>query len=153
MYGQGKQEPGTPSNKDILALPSKKKKTSTAPSKRPSDHNGTGTHKEVLTNSKENHPEYKFAESDQVEILDELEMVFRRTPKGELVHLRSFRPKRGAVIYVCAYRQSGHWLRVTDNHSMGSGARLKTTNARTSLRLLRRLSGQRIKLLRVLMSY
>jgi hypothetical protein len=40
----------------------------------------------------------------------------------------------GALIYICANQQSGEWLiRVIDNHRLGSGARLKATDARNLL--------------------
>jgi hypothetical protein len=80
---------------------------------------------------KVNYPEDKLTEDDQEHILIELGRVFCRTPKGELLHLRSFRLERGALMYVCTDQQSGQWLiRTTDNHGLGSGARLKATDAR-----------------------
>lgn len=57
--------------------------------------------------------------------------MFCGTPKGELPHLRSFRLEGEALVYVCADQHSGQWLiRSTDNNWLGSGARLKATNAR-----------------------
>jgi hypothetical protein len=106
------------------------------PPKRPRDSSGPGTYKEVLTNIKiaifkENYPEDKVTEDDQEHILEELGRVFCETPKGELPHLRSFRLEGGALMYVCADQQSGQWLiRATDNHRLGSGARLKAMDAR-----------------------
>jgi hypothetical protein len=52
------------------------------------------------------------------------------TPR-ELPHLWSFRPEGDALIYVYTDQQPGQWLiRATDNHKLGSGARLKATDAR-----------------------
>jgi hypothetical protein len=64
-------------------------------------------------------------------ILAELGKVLRRTPLGELPHLKSYRLEGGALIYTCADQESGQWLiRAIDNHRLGSGARLKATDAR-----------------------
>jgi hypothetical protein len=53
------------------------------------------------------------------------------TPLGEIPHLKSYRLEGGALIYTCADQQSGRWLiRAIDNHRLGSGARLKATDAR-----------------------
>jgi hypothetical protein len=76
---------------------------------------GPGTYKEALINIKitifkTNYLEDKLTEDDQDHILEELGMVFRRTPKGELPHLRSFRLEGDALMYVCADQQSGQWL-------------------------------------------
>jgi hypothetical protein len=109
---------------------------SVRPLKRPRDSSGPGTCREALTNIKiailkENYPEDKLTEDDQEHILEELGRVFRGTPKGELPHLKSFRLEGGALMYVCADQQSGQWLiRAIDNHMLGSGARLKATDAR-----------------------
>jgi hypothetical protein len=54
----------------------------------------------------ENYPEDKLTD-DKDHILEELGRVFRRTPKGELPHLRSFRLEGGALMSVCADQKSG----------------------------------------------
>jgi hypothetical protein len=55
--------------------------------------------------------------------------VLHRNPIGELPHLKSYRLEGGALIYRCANQRSGQWLvKATDNHRMGTGARLKVTN-------------------------
>jgi hypothetical protein len=57
--------------------------------------------------------------------------VLHGTPIGELPHLKSYRLEGGALIYICAAQQSGQWLiRATDNHRLGSGARLKAKDTR-----------------------
>jgi hypothetical protein len=57
--------------------------------------------------------------------------VLRRTPIGELPHLKSYRLEGGALIYICADQQSGQWLvKAIDNHRLGTGARVKVTVAR-----------------------
>jgi hypothetical protein len=62
--------------------------------------------------------------------LAELGKVLRRNPLGELPHIKSYRLERGALIYTCADQQSGQWLiRAIDKHRLGSGARLKETDA------------------------
>jgi hypothetical protein len=106
------------------------------PPKRPRDSSGPGTYVKALANIKiaifkENNPEDKVIKDDQDQILNELGRVFYGTPKGELPYLRSFRLEGGALIYVCANQQSVQWLiRATDSHRLGSGARLKATDAR-----------------------
>jgi hypothetical protein len=63
--------------------------------------------------------------------LAELGKVLRRTLLGELPHLKSYRLEGGALIYTCGDQQSGQWLIIAiDNHRLGSGARLKATDAR-----------------------
>jgi hypothetical protein len=70
--------------------------------------------------------------NDQDCILAELGKVLRRTPLGELPHLKSYRLEGGALIYTFADQQSGQWLiRAIDVHRLGSGARLKATDARS----------------------
>jgi hypothetical protein len=65
------------------------------------------------------------------QIFEELARVFCGTPQGVLSHLRSFGLEVGALLYVCADQQSGQWLiRAIDNRWLGSGARLKATDAR-----------------------
>jgi hypothetical protein len=106
------------------------------PPKRPRDSRGPGTYREALTNIKiaifkENYPDDKLTKDDRERILEELGRAFRGTPKRELPHLRSFRLEGGALMYVCTNQQSDQWLiRATDNHRLGSGARLKATDAR-----------------------
>jgi hypothetical protein len=78
---------------------------------------------------KENYPEDKLTEEEQDHILEELGRVFHGTPKGELLHLKSFRLEAGELMYVCADQQSGQWL-IRANHRLGSGARLKVMDAR-----------------------
>jgi hypothetical protein len=76
-------------------------------------------------------PEEKVSTNDQDCILAELGEVLRRTPLGDLPHLKFSRLEGGALIYICADQQSGQWLiRAIDNHRLGSGARLKATDAR-----------------------
>jgi hypothetical protein len=84
------------------------KETARAP-KRPRDSRGPGTYKEALTNIriaffKETYPEDKLNEDDQTSILEALGEVLRRTPIGELPHLKSYRLEEGALIFihVCA---------------------------------------------------
>jgi hypothetical protein len=121
------------------------------------DSSGPGTYREALTNIKiaifkENYPENKLAEDDQDHILDELGRVFHGTLKGELPHLRCFRLEGGALMYVCADQKSVQWLiRATDNHRMGSGARLKAMDAMNLPRPIK--VALRTKSPRVLMSY
>jgi hypothetical protein len=104
--------------------------------KKPRDSRGPGTYKEVLTNIKiaifkEAYPEDKLTEDDLNNILEELGRELCGTPLGELPHLKSCRLEGGALIYTCANQQSGQWLvRATDNHRLGSGARLKANDAR-----------------------
>jgi hypothetical protein len=59
--------------------------------KRPTASRGPGTYKEALTNIKDTCPEDKLTEDDQDSILEALGEVLRRTPKGELPHLKSYR--------------------------------------------------------------
>jgi hypothetical protein len=40
----------------------------------------------------------------------------------------------GALIYICANQQSGQRLKAIDNHRLGTGARLKVTDARNLLK-------------------
>jgi hypothetical protein len=55
----------------------------------------------------------------------------RRTPTGELPHLKSYRLEGGALIYMCDDQESGQWLiKALDNYRLESGARLKATDAR-----------------------
>jgi hypothetical protein len=106
------------------------------PPKRIRDSSGPRTYIEALTNIKtaifkDNNSEDKLIEDDQDQILNELGRVFHGTPKGEQPYLRSFRLEGGILIYVCANQQSVQWLiRATDNHRLGSGARLKATDTR-----------------------
>jgi hypothetical protein len=105
------------------------------PPKRPRDSSGPGNYKEALTNIKiaifkETYPEDKLTKHDLESILEELGRVLHGTPVGELPHLKAYILDRGAHIYRCADQQSGQWLvRATDNHRLGSGARLKATDA------------------------
>jgi hypothetical protein len=104
--------------------------------KRPRDFSGPGTYMEALTNIKmaifgETYPEDKLNEDDQNYILEELGKVLHRTPIGELPHLKSYRLEGGTLIYRCTDQQSGQLLvKATDNHRLGTGARLKITDAR-----------------------
>jgi hypothetical protein len=106
------------------------------PQKWPELQKGPGTYTEALTNIKiatlrETYPEDKLNEEDQNYILEALGRVLRRTPIGELPDLKSYRLEGGALIYTCANQQSGQWLvRATDNHRLGTGARLKVNDAR-----------------------
>jgi hypothetical protein len=78
---------------------------------------------------KDNCPEDKVTDNYQYQVLDELGRVFCGIPKGELSDLRSFR-KGSELKYVFGNKQSGQWLiNVTVNHRLGSGARLKATDA------------------------
>jgi hypothetical protein len=92
---------------------------------------------EAMTNIKiaifrETYPEDKLTEEDQNYILEELGRVLRRTPTGELPHLKSYRLEGGAFIRICGNQQSGQWLvKAIDNHRLGTGARLKATDARS----------------------
>jgi hypothetical protein len=57
--------------------------------------------------------------------------VLRRTPLEEQSHLKSYRLEGGTLIYICADQQSGQWLiKAVDNHKLGTGSRLKVTDAR-----------------------
>jgi hypothetical protein len=68
-------------------------------------------------------------------ILEELGRELCGTPFGELPHLKSYRLEVGAFVYICANQQSGKWLvRATNNHRLGSGTRLKATDARNLLK-------------------
>ncbi|PNF26441.1 hypothetical protein B7P43_G16453 [Cryptotermes secundus] len=85
----------------------------------------------IIAIFKETCPDDKFTEDDQNSILEALGEVLRRTPKGELPHLKSYRLVGGALIYTCANQQSGQWLtKAIDNQRLESGARLKATEAR-----------------------
>jgi hypothetical protein len=64
--------------------------------KRPRDSKGPETYKEALANIKiaifrKTYPEDKLTEDGQNSILKVLGEVLRRTPIGELPHLRSYR--------------------------------------------------------------
>jgi hypothetical protein len=104
--------------------------------KRPRDFSGPGTYKEALTNIKiaifkEFYHEDKHNEDDQKYVLEELGKVLGRTPLEELPHLKSYRLEGDALIYICADQESGQWLiKAIDNHRLGTGARLKVTDAR-----------------------
>jgi hypothetical protein len=106
------------------------------PPKRPRDSSGPGNYKEALTNTKitifkETDSEVKLTEHNQDSILEELGRVLRGTPIGELPHLKSYRLEGGALTYISDDQQSGQRLiRAIDNHRLGSGARLKATDAR-----------------------
>jgi uncharacterized protein (UPF0332 family) len=53
-----------------------------------------------------------------------LERAFQGTPTGELPQLRFFK-------HVCTIQQFGKWfIKATDCHRLGSGARQETVNAR-----------------------
>jgi hypothetical protein len=126
----GNQQPG---NGDMP----KQGETPTGASKRPRSEgstlqSGSNLRKGPGTlEDQENYPEDKLTEKELDHILEELGRVLRGTPKGELPHLKSFRLEAGALMYVCADQQSGQWLtRAIDNHRLGSGARLKVTDAR-----------------------
>jgi hypothetical protein len=89
--------------------------------KRLRDSRGPRTYKEAPTNIKiaafkEAYPEDKLTEDNVNNILQELGRVLLGTPK-------SYRLEGGALIYICARR-------ATDNHRLGSEARLKATDAR-----------------------
>jgi hypothetical protein len=105
-------------------------------SNRPRDSKEPGTYKEALANIKvtifrETYPVDKLTEDDQNSILEVLGEVLRRTPTGELPHLKSYRLEGGALIYICADQKSSQWLiKAIDNHRLESGARLKATDAR-----------------------
>jgi hypothetical protein len=123
----------------------KQEETSTETSKRPRSvplqkwaelQKDPGTYKEALTNIritifKETYTEDKLNEDDQTYILEELGKVLRRTPIGEIPHLKSYRLEGGTLISRCANQQSSQWLvKAIDNHRLGTGARLKVTDAR-----------------------
>lgn len=79
---------------------------------------------------KENYPEDKLTEDEQDLILEELGRVLCWTPKGELLHLRSFRQEG-----LCTDKQSSQCLiKAIDNHRLGSGARLKATVGRNLIK-------------------
>jgi hypothetical protein len=105
------------------------------PQKWPEPQKRPGTYKEALTNIKiaifrETYPEDKLTEEDQNYILEELGTVLRRTPTGELPHLKSYRLEGDRLIYICADQQSGQWLvKAIDNHRLETGASLKATDA------------------------
>jgi hypothetical protein len=138
----GIQQPGNagaPKQGETLKRPRSEGSTPTqtarAP-KRPRDSKGPGTYKEAVTNIKiaifrEKYAEDKLTEDDQNSILEVLGEVFRRTPIGELPHLKSYRQEGDALIYICAVQQSGQWLiKAIDNHRLESGSRMKATDAR-----------------------
>jgi hypothetical protein len=57
--------------------------------------------------------------------------VLRRTPIGELPHLKSYILEGGILLYICADQLSGQWLfKAIVNNRLDSGARLKATDAR-----------------------
>jgi hypothetical protein len=57
--------------------------------------------------------------------------VLCRTPIGELPHRKSYKLEGGTLIYRCADQQCDQWLvKAIDNHRLGTGARLKVTDAR-----------------------
>jgi hypothetical protein len=125
----GIQQPGNAS------MP-KQGETLTKTSERPELQKDPGTLvSKALTNIKiaifkETYPEDKLNEDDQTYILEELGKVLRRTPTEEPPHLKSYRLEGGTLIYRCADQQSGHWLvKAIDNHRLGTGARLKVTDA------------------------
>jgi hypothetical protein len=63
--------------------------------------------------------------------MEELGRMLRRTPIGEIPHLKSYRLEGGALLYICADQQSDQWLiRAIDNHRLGSGARMNATDTR-----------------------
>jgi hypothetical protein len=71
---------------------------------------GPGIYKEALANIKvdifrETYPEDKLTEENQNSILEVLGEVLRRTPIGELPHLKSNRLEGGALMYICADQQ------------------------------------------------
>jgi hypothetical protein len=75
--------------------------------KRLRDLSGPGNYKEALINIKiaifkETYSEDKLNEDDQSYSMEELGKMLRRTPIGELPHLKSYRLEGGAVIYRCA---------------------------------------------------
>jgi hypothetical protein len=141
----GIQQPGNASTTKQVEIPTETPKrprsegstpTETVrPPKRPRDCKGPGNYKEALTNIKvaifkDTYPEDKVSENDQDCILEEPGKMLHRTPIGELPHLKSYR-LGGALIYICADQQPGQWLiKATDNHRLGSGAKLKATDAR-----------------------
>jgi hypothetical protein len=97
---------------------------------------GPGTYKEALTSFKiaifrQTYPEDRITEEDRDSILEILEEALRRTPLAELPRLKSYRLEEGALIYMCVDQQSGQWLiKTIDNHELGSGGRLKVTEAK-----------------------
>jgi hypothetical protein len=87
---------------------------------------------------KETYPEDKLTDDDQNSILEALGEMLRRTPKGELPHLKPYRLVGGALIYICVDQQSGHWLtKAIDNHRLKSRARLKQLTPGTCRSLLK----------------
>jgi hypothetical protein len=80
---------------------------------------------------RETYPEDKITEEAQDSILEILGEALRRISLEELPHLKSYRLKGGSLIYTCVDQQSGQWLiKTTDNHRLGSGGRLKATEAK-----------------------
>jgi hypothetical protein len=113
----GIQQPGNagaPKQGEIPIEGSTPTETTRTP-KRPRDSKGPETYKEALTNIKiavfrETYPEDKLTEDDQNSILEALGEVLRRTPTGQLPHLKSYRLKGGALIYICDDQHSVQWL-------------------------------------------
>jgi hypothetical protein len=69
----------------------------------------------------------KRTEDEHDLILEELGRAFQGTPTGELQQLRFFK-------HVCTIQQSGKWfIKATDCHRLGSGARQEAVNARNLL--------------------
>jgi hypothetical protein len=57
--------------------------------------------------------------------------VLRGNPIGEMPHLKSYRLKGNALIYICADQQSGQWLvKAIGSHRLESGTRLKATDGK-----------------------
>jgi hypothetical protein len=101
----------------------------------PRDSKGPGTYKEALASTKvaifrETYPEDKLREDDQNSILEVLGEVLRRTPIGELPHLKFYRLEGGAFIYICADQQSQWFIKAIDKHRLESRARLTANGAR-----------------------
>jgi hypothetical protein len=105
--------------------------------------NGPGTYKEALTNFKiaifrETFPEDRITKDDRDSILEILGKALHRTPLTELPPLKSYILAGGALIYTCVNQQSGQWLiKTIDSHGLGSGGRLKATEAKNLPSLLR----------------
>jgi hypothetical protein len=83
----------------------------------------------------ENYPEDKLSEEDQELILDRITGAFRTTPKGNLPQLRSYRLEGGALMYICAYQQSGQWLKnAMHGHKLRQGTTLRAKPVKMDLR-------------------
>jgi hypothetical protein len=136
----GIQQPanaGAPKQGETLNRPRSEGSTSTqtarAP-KMPMDSKGPRAYKEAVINIKiaifrETYPEDKLTEDDQNSILEVMGKVLRRTPTGELPHLKSYRLERGAFIYAPTNSQVNSLSKLLTTTGWNR-ARLKATDTR-----------------------